>query len=128
MNSELNREGVIINPNNLIEREPPKLGLGPRLRKPTLIDALLQKIENPLHGGLPLLLHRLVIVRGDEHLGSALLRVEETALRHETEEPVAVSNVVTVEQEAHVGGVEGGGFDKVRGRVVEAVVRGERSE
>lgn len=122
MNPKLNREGVIVNPNNLIEREPPQLGLGPRLREPTLIDPLVLKILNPPHGGLPLLLHGPVIVRRHEHLSAALQRVEEAALHHEAEEPVAVGEMVRVEECAHVGGVEREGLREVGGRVAEAVV------
>lgn len=121
MNPKLNREGVIVNPNNLIEREPPQLGLGPRIREPTLVDPLVLKIINPPHGSFPLLLHGLVIVRRDEHLSAALQRVEEAALDHEAEEPVTVGEMVRVEECAHVGGVEGEGLGEVGGRVAEAV-------
>ena len=122
MNPELNREGVIVNPNSLIEREPPQLGLGPCLGEPTLIDPLVLKILNPPHGGLPLLLHGLVIVRRDEHFSSALQRVEEAALGHEAEEPVTVGEMVRIEESAHVSGVEGEGLVEVGRRVAEAVV------
>lgn len=69
-----------------------------------------------------MLLHGLVIVRRDEHFSSALQRVEEAALGHEAEEPIAVGEMVRVEESAHVSGVEGEGLVEVGGRVAEAVV------
>ena len=127
MNAELDGEGVIIHPNDLMERELPELLVGPIGGEPSLEDAAVEEVSDPLHGLLALLLHGVVVVGGHEHPPAELAGVEEGALSDEAEEPVAVVEVVGVEEGAHVGGVEGegvGGGELGRG-VVEAVGGGE---
>ena len=124
MNTELDSERMIENPNNLKKRELPHLGLDSSVREPSSEDATIQHIRDPLHRHLPLLLHRLVVVRRDEDFPGDAPRIEEAALRHESEEPVAVPEVVRVEQRPHLAGVETGGLGELRRQVIQARVGG----
>lgn len=126
MNSKLNGEGVIENPNNLQKRELPQLSIWISFRKPTLKNTLFQQIQNPLHGHLSLLLHGLVIVRREKQLVPTLSGIEKPTLGDKAKEPITIRDIVRVEVYAHVGGVEREWLVEVRRRVVEARVGGER--
>lgn len=98
MNTELHSKGMIINPDDLEKRELSHLGLEPSLREPASENASIQEIADSLHRHLPLLLHRLVVVRRDEDFPGGGAGIEQRALDHQPEEPVPVLEIVRVQE------------------------------
>ena len=108
VDTDLDGEGVVVDAEALEHREFAELGLGPCLREPATEDASPREVADPAHGGLPLPLLALVVVRRDEHLpaGAGAARAEQRALLHRAEHPVAVPQVVPVEKRAELHGRE----------------------
>lgn len=106
MNTELDGEGMIIDPANLEQGQLPELSLGTRIRQPPSVNPFLKQVPDPPHGDLPLLLHRLIVIGRHEQLPSSLFPVEQIALHHQSVEPVPILRVVPVEESPHLLGVE----------------------
>lgn len=96
MNAKLNRERMIVHPNDLVQRELPELLFGAISREPASEDPFVEEIGDALHGGLALVFHGLVVVGGDEHPSGAVAGVEEGALEDEREDPVALLQIVAI--------------------------------
>lgn len=126
VNANLNGEGVIIHSNNLLHGEIPQLLFGTVSGKPPTENPSVEQIRDAFHGSLSLLLHGAVIIRRHKDSSGVLAAVEEVVLDDEGEEPVAVDDVVSVEELAHVTRVEGELVGEFRGGVVEAAVGAER--
>lgn len=121
VNPNFDRERVIENLNNLQKSELPHLSFEPLLREPSLENAVIQQILNPLHRHLPLLLHRLVVIRRHEHLPAPRSRVEQPALHHQVEQPIPIPQIVAVHQFPHRPHVERSRpLGRLRRRVAEA--------
>lgn len=120
MNAKLNRERMIVHPNDLVQRELPELLFGAISREPASEDPFVEEIGDALHGGLALVLHGLVVVGADEESSGAVAGIEEGALEDKGEEPVAVLKVVAVHQFSHLASVEGDGVGELRGGVAQA--------
>lgn len=121
MNPELNHERVIKNPQDFQKRQLPPLRLGPFPREPAFKHPSPQQVLDPPQSHLPLLLHRLVIIRADEDPTSAPLPgAEQLALRHQPEQPVPVRHVVAVGQLSHLARVESETIGELGRGVVEA--------
>lgn len=107
MHADLDRERVIVAPDALQERELPELRIGPSARQPALENPSAQQILDPPHRHLPLLLHRLVIIRRHENPPSATAsRAKELALHHQSVQPVPIFEIVAVHQTPQIPHVE----------------------
>jgi len=126
VNAKLNRERMIVHPNDLVQRELPELLFGAISREPASEDPFVEEIGDALHGGLALVLHGLVVVGADEESSGAVAGIEEGALEDKGEEPVAVLKVVAVHQFSHLASVEGDGVGELRGGVAKAGVGVEK--
>ncbi|GAB2303507.1 hypothetical protein Dimus_037495 [Dionaea muscipula] len=127
MSGELNFKRVVKDRDNLKDRRLSKLGFRIPPSQPPSIHTAMEEILDPPQADLPLLLHRLIIIRGDEGPVSDLPRIEEVTLEDEVEDPVAFSDVLGVEEGAHLVGIEGGRrFGELRRGVGEAWGGGER--
>lgn len=121
VDADLDGEGVVIHAEALKQRELAELGVGPRLREPAPEHAPPRQVADPPHRGLPLPLLALVVVRRHEHLSAAAALAEERALLHRAERPVALPEVVPVEERAELQRRERrGGLRRLRGRVAQA--------
>lgn len=85
MDAELNSKGMIINSKNFIKSHLTKLIFFGFASKPTLKNTSITQILDSLDGNLSLLLHGLIIVRGDKLPLAPNRRVEEVALNHDIE-------------------------------------------
>lgn len=103
VDADLDGEGMIVDAEAVEHRELAKLGVGPWLREPAPEHASTRQVRDPPHGGLPLPLLPLVVVRRHKHLPATAAAAdasgaEQRALLHRAEQPVALPQVVPVEE------------------------------
>jgi hypothetical protein len=122
VDADLDGEGVVVDAKALEQRELAELGVGARLGEPPTEHAAAREVRDPPHGGLPLAFLPLVVVgRHEDPPHAAAPAAEQRALLHCSEHPVALPEVVAVEQCAELGRVERlRGLVRLRRRVAQA--------